>query len=345
MASELNRDLIHTLIDQKILKLLLNNRLSELDLREARPIANQDGIIETIAIRCQRLLKLNLDHFNRKNCNDLVELDLTGCKSITDRGIQPLLVQSSNGDVVMFKKLILLKIMYTNVTSSMAASVILLRKNIDIHYGKTFDAVYGAFREQYVPDQEISQSDKLAVKLLSTEEQVEPLTIEKVNICCLFCPNVVEVILHGDIADELLPPLRYLEKLQKLDLACEKSDQLTFEIGILPLLMDIGNRLLELNLHEINDVCLDSVGACCMKLRRLKCTLSSATSVKLSPKIEEKVFCNLTHLDLQIVPNSHQFPKCTLKNILTNAKQIKDIKLIPTVADQASGNVSLHDLL
>lgn len=257
-----------------------------------------------------------------------MELDLTGCKSITDRGIQPLLVQSSNGDVVMFKKLILLKIMYTNVTSSMAARVILLRKNIDIHYGKTFDAVYGAFREQYVPDQEISQSDKLAVKLLSTEEQVEPLTIEKVNICCLFCPNVVEVILHGDIADELLPPLRYLEKLQKLDLACEKSDQLTFEIGILPLLMDIGNRLLELNLHEINDVCLDSVGACCMKLRRLKCTLSSATSVKLSPKIEEKVFCNLTHLDLQIVPNSHQFPQCTLKNILTNAKQIKDIKLM-----------------
>lgn len=263
-----------------------------------------------------------------KYCGDLVELDVTGCKGITDRGIQLLLEQNPNGDVTMFKKLILLKIMYTNVSSSSVSGVMLHRKNIDIQYGRTCDAVHNAFRGQYVPDKEISQSSKLSVKLLSTEEQFEPLTFDKVNICCLFCPNIVEVILHGDIADELLPPLRYLNKLQKLDLACENSYKLTFETGVLPLLMDVGNKLLELNLHEINDVCLDSVGACCTNLRKLKCTLSSATSAILPPKIEETVFCNLTHLDLQIVSNSHQFPQYTLKNILTNAKRIKDIKLM-----------------
>jgi hypothetical protein len=157
------------------------------------------------------------------------------------------------------------------------------------------------------------------------------LTEESVTKSCQLCLQAVEARLYYKISDRNIQAVKNLKHLTRLGIG--NNDGLTFENGVLPVLKEIGNQLLDLTLADVNDFDLLAVGYHCRNLQKLTVLLSeenepnSSTLSGVPMTGRDHLFNKLQNLEMAFPMNESLLQKSAFVVLLKNARSLKQLTM------------------
>ncbi|XP_071792992.1 uncharacterized protein [Asterias amurensis] len=308
LNSQLAQDVMNVLIKEQRLSrsclhlLLFGRALQHLDLSSCNRIVN-DEVAGIIASSCKVLHKLDLTNCKRvtsagfyaiatslpylstlyvtktnlrssaahiifKNCTELQDVSMKHCQ-ISDQDLMVLcqeVASSKRGT-----KLKRLDVSYTLVTEMGVRAIL---KNIPqlqvVEYPSLINCLFDEDIENIESLINSPECYKYKLRSLQCQDFIS-VSNEMLRAIPTICPQVTQLDLRfaGGFDNSGLCHLAKMHNLKDLQLCCEESEDITFEDGVMPVLIEIGPDLKVLSLQDISG--LDPVVICqlCPNLQKL----------------------------------------------------------------------------
>ncbi|KAL5021394.1 hypothetical protein ScPMuIL_000549 [Solemya velum] len=364
LTGDLTQELIQVLSEDKKVQrrhfqFLIHEGLKEVNLTVAKSVANNDSVVQLLGSRCRLLTKLELSGLNQVSpmtlievienmprlssvilrqtktndrvlaaiadaCENLRELDIFACP-VSDKGAAGFCDKWQQKSTAKLSKLKKFDISGTKISVRGACQILLTFTNLEVFnfadVCAVLDSLSSGYSEQRLSIQSLSSS---CIKCMD-------LSAKAVEISCRMCPFVTQIHLFAGVDDGKIASLNSLKHLRVLEIANVDREHVTFETGILPLIMDIGSQLLKVSLYEINNIDLVLIGNFCCNLKSFSCVLSQFNEVVFTSTHEmpnRAAFHELRELNFVLSSEIGDLPQDKLKLILENGKLLKDVSLL-----------------
>ena len=169
--------------------------------------------------------------------------------------------------------------------------------------------------------------------LFSHGIKVHPPSKTCIELACRLCPDTIEARLYCSITNDNISALKTLKYLTSLDVGNSEGPDLTFEHGLLPVLVEIGHQLQELTIADVNDFDLLSIGHWCRNLTKLSILISGQFSNVhpvydvISSEERDALFGRLEYIDIVYPLEEIHFQKNTFVLMFKNAKLLRSLTI------------------
>lgn len=255
-------------------------------------------------------------------CHELRSLNVCSCP-VSDYGLMGLCLNLKDNSG-QCQKLVRLLVADTHVTTEGAAFAVCYLPNLkEFDFDDMFSVLDVMHFGTNLTSKVLSHSTRYGIsQLLSNNDKVSDA---RLRMAIALCPFVSKVSFQDvNMTDQTLQGLAGLEHLKELSLGNGIKSQITFTGGIGPLLREVGRRLDKLQLSNVADVDVITLGKYCSRLRHL--TLIHNHNYKSIVTYREPVFSHLRILE--IICNDHSdMMSVVLNRVLFNCHRLTSVEL------------------